>query len=116
MYAMVIFSINAKRVDCLTQQLAIPDVAPCAGRAGCHAAIMTRARKTNAWARRIREIYSGVGGVRYISLRDHLCEDHECGDRVGCPLNCDAHHFTLEGAELVVGRMFADGLVMNRSH
>jgi hypothetical protein len=65
----------------------------------------------------MKERYSGIDGVRYISSRDSFCIDRECPlvTESGVPVYWDRSHFTREGADLVVKHMFADGLMMKSS-
>jgi SGNH domain (fused to AT3 domains) len=67
--------------------------------------------------RAMKDRYSGIDGVRYISSRDSFCIDRECPlvTETGIPVYWDRSHFTREGADLVVKHMFAEGLMMKSS-
>ena len=59
--------------------------------------------------------YSGLQGVRYLSYVDTVCDEPSCPlvTPPGVPIYFDADHLTTEGAQWVVGRLFAQGLLMN---
>jgi hypothetical protein len=65
----------------------------------------------------MKERYSGMDSVRYISSQDSFCQDRKCPlvTESGVPVNWDNQHFTLEGAKLVVRRFFPDGVLMRQS-
>ena len=74
-------------------------------------------RPWHARGRRMRgRAVSGVGGSGISPSATTYAKTAIVVTASGVPLNWDAHHFTLEGVEPVVRRMFADGLIMNRSH
>ena len=59
--------------------------------------------------------YSGLQGARYLSYVDKVCDEPSCPlvTSSGAPIYFDADHLTTEGAQWVVGRLFAQGLLMN---
>jgi peptidoglycan/LPS O-acetylase OafA/YrhL len=65
----------------------------------------------------MKDRYSGIDGVRYISSRDSFCIDRDCPlvTEFGVPVHWDRAHFTREGADLVVKHLFAEGLMMKSS-
>ena len=66
----------------------------------------------------MKDRYSGMEGVKYISSRATFCVDQDCplATESGIPINWDRDHFTREGAVVVVQHMFRDGLYKKNSH
>ena len=59
--------------------------------------------------------YSGLQGVRYLSYVDMTCDEPTCPlvTPSGAPMDFDTDHLTTEGAQWVVKRLFAQGLLIN---
>ena len=66
----------------------------------------------------MKKRFSNMSGVRYLSSLDMFCKQSECPlvTNTGIPIHWDAAHLTLDGARLVVKRMFREGLPMQIAH
>ena len=65
----------------------------------------------------MKDRYSGLDGVEYISSRDSFCQDRDCPlvTPAGVPVYWDSGHLTRDGADLVVRHMFSKGLEVKKS-
>ena len=66
----------------------------------------------------MKKRFSSMSGVRYLSSEDLFCKAPDCPltTKTGFPIHWDTGHLTLDGATLVVKRMFRDGLPVDATH